>query len=89
MLDIKEAANNKTSQVTDKTETYHGKFKIDFTLPKFRGDPLAWTEFWELYAASVHKNPKYAPVEKFVYLRSHLEALRSDPYCVLGAYIAR
>ena len=48
-------------------------FKIDFSLPKFSGDLLAWPEFWELFEASVDKNRAYPPVQKFLCLRRHLD----------------
>ena len=55
------------------------KFRLDINLPKFNGDLLAWTEFWELYCSAVHHNKNYTSVEKFVYLRGHLtgEAAKS------------
>ena len=41
-------------------------------LPTFDGDIMKWMEFWELVEVSVHCNPKYAAVQKFVILKSHL-----------------
>ena len=29
-------------------------------------------EFWELFKVSIHSNPRYAAVQKFVLLKSHL-----------------
>ena len=57
----------------------HGKLKLDINLPKYSGDLLAWPEFWELFEAAAHRNSRYSPVEKFVYLRGHLtgEAARA------------
>ena len=33
---------------------------------------MKWAEFWELYVIAVHDNPKFAKVQKFVVLKSHL-----------------
>ena len=57
----------------------HGKVKLDINLPKYSGDLLAWSEFWELFEAAAHRNSRYSSVEKFVYLRGHLtgEAARA------------
>ena len=38
----------------------------------FSGDVLRWQEFWDAFDASVHK-ARYAPVDKFNYLKSKLE----------------
>jgi len=38
----------------------------------FSGDVLRWQEFWDAFDASVHQT-KYAPVDKFNYLKSKLE----------------
>ena len=51
---------------------HQATFKIDFNLPKFNGDLLAWPEFWEIYEASVHQNLAYSPVQKYFYLKQHL-----------------
>ena len=66
----------------DSSQTHgekHGKLKLDINLPKYSGDLLAWPEFWELFEAAAHRNSRYSPVEKFVYLRGHLtgEAARA------------
>ena len=55
------------------TPQHQASFKIDFNLPKFSGDLLAWPEFWEIYEASVHKNLAYSPVQKFLHLKQHLD----------------
>ena len=56
-----------------------GKLKLDFQLPTFKGDVLAWPEFWDLFTVAVHDNKMYSPVEKLVHLKGHLdgEAARS------------
>ena len=48
-------------------------FKLNFSLPRFNGDLLAWPEFWELYEASVERNDAYSPVQKLYYLKQHLD----------------
>ncbi len=41
-------------------------------IPKFAGDPLKWTEFWELFAATIDSSTNEAPVTKMSYLKSYL-----------------
>lgn len=41
-------------------------------LPTFEGDVLQWPEFWELFRVAIHLNQRYAPVQRFVLLKSHL-----------------
>ena len=43
------------------------------TFPTFNGEPLAWTPFWDGFLAAVDGNERFAPVEKFVYLKGKLE----------------
>ena len=45
---------------------------LKINIPTFHGDVMKWTEFWELFAISVHNNPAFANVQKFVVLKSHL-----------------
>ena len=51
------------------------KSSLVVKLPTFEGDVMKWGEFWELYNVSVHANPRYADVQKFVLLKSHLGSL--------------
>uniref|UniRef100_A0A915D6C0 Uncharacterized protein n=1 Tax=Ditylenchus dipsaci TaxID=166011 RepID=A0A915D6C0_9BILA len=44
----------------------------DLSLPKFKGERLQWSEFWESYKASVH-DAKIAPIQKMAYLKSLLK----------------
>ena len=43
------------------------------TLIKFNGDPLTWTQFWDLFRTSVHERRDISPAVKFQYLISLLE----------------
>ena len=45
--------------------------KSALKIPVFHGDVMKWSEFWELFAISVHDNPSFADVQKFVVLKSH------------------
>ena len=47
-----------------KLQSYH--------LPNFDGDPLQWTEFFDLFNSSVHIRPDLQPVQKFMYLKNYL-----------------
>ena len=55
------------------------KTALSLKIPTFQGDVMKWAEFWELFVIAVHDNPKFAKVQKFVVLKSHLagSALKS------------
>ena len=59
------------------TPPVHGtgtKVKLPkLTLPRFSGNPLRWTAFWDSYESAVHKSDELSEVDKFNYLRSLLE----------------
>ncbi|KAF0295883.1 Importin subunit alpha-1 [Amphibalanus amphitrite] len=48
------------------------KSYLTVAIPTFDGDVMRWPEFWELFLISVHDNPGYANVQRFVVLKSHL-----------------
>ena len=48
------------------------KSSLSVKLPTFHGDIMRWSEFWDLFVISVHDNPCYANIQKFVVLKSHL-----------------
>ncbi|KAF0306865.1 hypothetical protein FJT64_002344 [Amphibalanus amphitrite] len=48
-------------------------FKLDITVPRFKGDLLAWPEFWEIFEAYVHTDRGYSSVQKLCFLRQHLD----------------
>ena len=41
-------------------------------IPAFDGDLMKWRAFWELFSVSIHQNGRYANIQKFVLLKSHL-----------------
>ena len=41
-------------------------------MPSFNGDKLKWTEFWDSFEATIHKNTKMSDIEKLNYLMSKL-----------------
>ena len=41
-------------------------------IPPFGGDVLKWKEFWDMFEASVHNEPRYANIDKFICLKSKL-----------------
>jgi len=41
-------------------------------IPTYSGDVLKWNEFWDMFKASVHKDKRYADIDKFMYLKSKL-----------------
>ena len=45
--------------------------KLD--LKKFDGNILKWTEFWDAFEATIHKNESLHEVDKFNYLKSQLQ----------------
>ena len=48
------------------------------SLPRFSGDPLKWTTFWDSYQSAIHLNPDISKVNKFNYLRSLLDHTALD-----------
>ena len=48
------------------------------SLPRFSGNPLKWSGFWDSFNSAVHNNPELSEVEKFNYLRSLLEGSAHD-----------
>ena len=41
-------------------------------IPSFAGDILKWKEFWDMFEASVHKEKRYANIDKLICLKSRL-----------------
>ena len=58
------------------------KSSISVKIPTFHGDVMKWSEFWELFEISVHNNPGFADVQRFVVLKSHLAGVALK--CVQG-----
>ena len=48
------------------------------SLPRFRGDPVKWTPFWDAYKSAIHLNPDLSEIDKFNYLRSLLDHTALD-----------
>lgn len=48
------------------------------TLPRFRGDLMKWTAFWDSFDSAVHRNDRLSEIDKFNYLRSLLEGTAFD-----------
>ena len=51
-------------------------------LPKFKGDVMQWTSFWDSYKNAVHENIDISTIDKFNYLKSLLEGPAAR--CVQG-----
>lgn len=43
------------------------------SLPRFDGNLLKWTSFWDSYESAIHRSADLSDVDKFNYLRSLLE----------------
>lgn len=69
-----------SSSATPSSNFYHRLPKLD--LPKFNGDVMSWTTFWDSYYTTIHTNPSLANVQKFSYLRSQLS--HSAEQCISG-----
>ena len=54
-------------------------------LPKFKGDVMAWTAFWDSYKSSVHDSRSISAIDKFNYLKLLLEGPASR--CIEGLLI--
>ena len=67
------AASQLSPNVAPQSSCANTKTKLDSCLPTFKGDILAWPEFWDLFSVAVHDNQQYSPVEKFVHLKGHLD----------------
>lgn len=61
-LSIGQLNNSKTSSVRLPT----------LEIPSFSGDKLKWSEFWDAFEASIHKNTNISDIEKLNYLMSKL-----------------
>ena len=48
------------------------------SLPRFNGNPIKWTAFWDSYESAIHLNRDLSEVDKFNYLRSILDGTASD-----------
>ncbi len=48
------------------------------SLPRFRGDLVKWTPFWDAYQSAIHLNPDLTDIDKFNYLRSLLDHTAYD-----------
>uniref|UniRef100_A0AC35GGW9 Uncharacterized protein n=1 Tax=Panagrolaimus sp. PS1159 TaxID=55785 RepID=A0AC35GGW9_9BILA len=59
-----------STQVTSKTMVTASVPPIN--LPKFNGDYLKWTPFWQRFENAVHNGP-YAKIEKLISLLGYLE----------------
>lgn len=47
-------------------------------LPRFNGNLMRWTSFWDSYESAIHNNKELTDVDKFNYLRSLLERTAYD-----------
>ena len=48
------------------------------SLPRFDGDPVMWTTFWDSYQSTIHSNTGISDIDKFNYLRSLLDHAALD-----------
>lgn len=48
------------------------------SLPRFRGNQMKWTAFWDSFESAVHQNKRLYKIDKFNYLRSLLEGNAYD-----------
>ena len=51
-------------------------------LPKFKGDLMTWTAFWDAFNSAVHENPDISSVDKFNYLKLRLKGAAAR--CIEG-----
>lgn len=58
---------------------HEAKVKLPkITLPRFSGNPMKWTPFWDSFKSAVHDNGALSEVDKFNYLRSLLDRSAYD-----------
>ena len=48
------------------------------SLPRFNGNPVKWTPFWDSFQSAIHLNTEISDVDKFSYLRSLLDSTAYD-----------
>lgn len=48
------------------------------SLPRFSGNLMRWTSFWDSYHSAIHTNGQLSDVDKFNYLRSLLDQTAYD-----------
>ena len=48
------------------------------TLPRFNGNLMKWTAFWDSYHSAIHTNGQLSEIDKFNYLRSLLDHTAYD-----------
>ena len=48
------------------------------SLPKFKGNPLDWSHFWDIFNNAIHITKDIPDAQKFVYLTGQLEGEASD-----------
>lgn len=65
---------------THTSNFYHRLPKLD--LPRFNGDVMSWTTFWESFYTTIHTNPSLTNIQKFSYLRSQLS--HAAEQCISG-----
>ena len=54
--------------------TQSGKTRLPkLVLPKFRGNVINWTSFWNAFKATIHDNNEISKIDKLNYLNSLLE----------------
>ena len=68
------------SSLAPMSSFYHKLPKLD--LPRFNGDIMSWTTFWDSFNTTIHTNPSLTNIQKFSYLRSQLS--HSAEQCIAG-----
>ena len=48
------------------------------TLPTFSGNILDWLTFWDSFQAAIHLNPNLSGIQKFNYLKAHLQGMQQE-----------
>jgi hypothetical protein len=62
--------NQKVLEMSEKREEMNSAVKLPkIDLISYNGDKLKWTEFWDAFKCTVHKNTKLSNIEKFIYLK--------------------
>jgi hypothetical protein len=69
--EAKDAARSSTGNTASSTGKSIKLGKLE--LPRFGGDALKWREFWDSFQASVHDRTEISAIEKFTFLKNHLD----------------
>ena len=65
--------NSLSIESTSATSVSSNRLKLPkLELPVFKGDPLKWQGFWDMFSKSIHENETISDIDRFTYLKRYL-----------------